>query len=91
MLQVSVDVAWSPDCIDQRCYDYVGLSKSSDFLFVMAYAEQSQIFGKCIAGANSDYVKTSNGMCIDNMYLIARNPFLTVVPTKLTVTKYFVK
>ena len=24
-LQVTVDVAWSPECIDLRCYDYPGL------------------------------------------------------------------
>lgn len=61
--QVTVDVAWSPDCIDLRCYDSVGLSNSTDFLFVMAYDEQSQIFGdKCLALANSDYQKTVNGL-----------------------------
>ena len=60
--QVTVDVAWSPDCIDSRCYDNKGLAENTDFLFVMAYDEQSQIFGdKCIALANSDYNKTLQG------------------------------
>ena len=56
-----MDVAWSPNCIDQRCYDYYGLAEASDFLFVMAYDEQSQIFGTCKAGPNSDYEKTYQG------------------------------
>ncbi|KAK7486439.1 hypothetical protein BaRGS_00022363 [Batillaria attramentaria] len=60
--QVTVDVAWSPDCIDLRCYDIQGLAAASDFLFVMAYDEQSQIFGDCIALANSDFNKTSQGL-----------------------------
>ena len=56
-----MDVAWSPACIDLRCYDYRGLAKSSDFLFVMSYDEQSQIFGTCKAGPNSDYARTASG------------------------------
>ena len=56
-----MDVAWSPACIDLRCYDYRGLARSSDFLFVMAYAEQSQILGTCKAGPNGDYEKTASG------------------------------
>lgn len=59
---VSVDVAWSPGCIDSRCYDYVGLSEASDLLFVMAYDEQSQIPGECIAGANSGFPRTMSGV-----------------------------
>ncbi|XP_076451151.1 di-N-acetylchitobiase-like [Babylonia areolata] len=61
--QVTVDVAWSPNCIDGRCYDIRGLAQNTDFLFVMAYDEQSQIFGdRCVALANSDYVKTERGL-----------------------------
>eukprot|EP00823_Brevimastigomonas_motovehiculus_P008288 TRINITY_DN7571_c0_g1_i1.p1 TRINITY_DN7571_c0_g1~~TRINITY_DN7571_c0_g1_i1.p1 ORF type:complete len:374 (+),score=77.72 TRINITY_DN7571_c0_g1_i1:23-1144(+) len=41
---VTFDVAWSPDCIDKRCYDYVSLSQIVDLLFIMAYDEQSQIW-----------------------------------------------
>ena len=60
--QVTVDVAWSPDCIDQRCYDYVALSANVDFLFVMSYDEQSQIYGPiCKAGANSGFIQTYSG------------------------------
>jgi di-N-acetylchitobiase len=33
--QVTIDVAWSPNCIDGRCYDYAALAKASDFMFVM--------------------------------------------------------
>ncbi|KAN0022837.1 hypothetical protein ACTFIU_005578 [Dictyostelium citrinum] len=53
--QISVDVAWdASNCIDERCYDYVGLSKASDFLVVMDYDMQSRVYTKtCFASANS--------------------------------------
>ncbi|KAL8579254.1 hypothetical protein ACOMHN_010838 [Nucella lapillus] len=61
--QVTVDVAWSPNCIDGRCYDIPGLAQNTDFLFVMAYDEQSQIFAPtCTARANSPYSKTLQGL-----------------------------
>ena len=60
--QVTVDVAWSPRCIDLRCYDIPGLAMHTDFLFVMAYDEQSRIYGdRCVALANSDFNKTLTG------------------------------
>ncbi|KAM3620326.1 uncharacterized protein V6R79_021565 [Siganus canaliculatus] len=58
--QVSFDVAWSPKCIDKRCYDYVTIARSCDLLFVMSYDEQSQILGDCIAMANSPLAQTLN-------------------------------
>jgi hypothetical protein len=42
--QISFDVAWSPNCIDGRCYDYAAIVNAVNFAFVMAYDEQSQIF-----------------------------------------------
>ncbi|KAM8744585.1 di-N-acetylchitobiase [Acanthopagrus schlegelii] len=59
--QVSFDVAWSPKCIDKRCYDYVAIAGSCDLLFVMSYDEQSQIMGDCIAMANAPLSQTLNG------------------------------
>uniref|UniRef100_A0A3Q3JVB9 Di-N-acetylchitobiase n=1 Tax=Monopterus albus TaxID=43700 RepID=A0A3Q3JVB9_MONAL len=59
--QVSFDVAWSPKCIDKRCYDYVTIAESCDLLFVMSYDEQSQITGDCIAMANAPLPQTLNG------------------------------
>lgn len=56
--QVSFDVAWSPKCIDKRCYDYVAIAESCDLLFVMSYDEQSQIMGDCIAMANAPLFQT---------------------------------
>ncbi|XP_027883551.1 di-N-acetylchitobiase [Xiphophorus couchianus] len=56
--QVSFDVAWSPKCIDKRCYDYVTIAKSCDLVFVMSYDEQSQITGDCIAMANAPFSQT---------------------------------
>ncbi|XP_049577878.1 di-N-acetylchitobiase [Syngnathus scovelli] len=58
--QVSFDVAWSPQCIDKRCYDYVTIAESCDLLFVMSYDEQSQILGDCIAMANAPLNQTIN-------------------------------
>lgn len=58
--QVSFDVAWSPKCIDKRCYDYVTIAESCDLLFVMSYDEQSQITGDCIAMANAPFSQTLN-------------------------------
>ena len=60
--QLTVDVAWSPDCIDLRCYDYVGLSQHSDFLVVMDYDLRSQIRGPCVASANSPLELVVEGM-----------------------------
>lgn len=59
--QVSFDVAWSPKCIDKRCYDYETIAESCDLLFVMSYDEQSQIMGDCIAMANAPLNQTLNG------------------------------
>lgn len=61
--QVTFDIAWSPDGIDGRYYDAVGLANAVDFLFVMAYDEQSQIFDSaCTARANSGLQKTISGI-----------------------------
>ncbi|KAK3561460.1 hypothetical protein QTP86_002812 [Hemibagrus guttatus] len=59
--QVSFDVAWSPKCIDKRCYDYKAIADSCDLLFVMSYDEQSQIWGDCIAKANAPLNQTLTG------------------------------
>ncbi|XP_063283697.1 di-N-acetylchitobiase [Pelobates fuscus] len=59
--QVTFDVAWSPDCVDLRCYNYSAIASSCDFLFVMSYDEQSQIWTECVAGANAPYNQTLEG------------------------------
>ncbi|XP_075792474.1 di-N-acetylchitobiase isoform X2 [Pelodiscus sinensis] len=59
--QVTFDVAWSPACVDKRCYNYSGIADACDFLFVMSYDEQSQIWTDCIAGANAPYNQTLDG------------------------------
>ena len=51
--QISVDIPWSPFDVDGRNYDWQGLSAAADLLFVMAYDTQSQVWGRCIASANS--------------------------------------
>lgn len=62
--RVTVDVAWSPDCIDGRCYDYRGLADASDGLIIMAYDERSQVKPPqpCVAGANSGLPQTTSGV-----------------------------
>ena len=60
--QLSIDVAWSPACIDGRCFDHYGLSKFVDFMVIMAYDESSQVLGPCIAMANSPLLKTMQGL-----------------------------
>lgn len=60
---VTFDVAWSPKCIDKRCYDYKALAAYTDYLIVMSYDERSQIWnGPCLAGANSPYPTTAKGV-----------------------------
>ena len=60
---VSADVAWSPHCIDGRCYDHLSMANYMDFLVVMSYDERSQIrHGPCIASANSALPQTSSGI-----------------------------
>lgn len=60
--QVTFDVAWSPKCIDKRCYDYAGIAEYSDFIVVMDYDTRSQIYGECIAWANSPFTLTTSGI-----------------------------
>jgi di-N-acetylchitobiase len=51
--QISVCVAWSPDDIDGRAYDYKRLADASDLLYLMVYDTRSQIYDQCLASANS--------------------------------------
>jgi di-N-acetylchitobiase len=61
-LQVTTCVAWSPDGIDGRNYPYTDLADASDYLYVMDYDTQSQIFGACIASANAPYFGMMQGI-----------------------------
>ncbi|GFO06697.1 Di-n-acetylchitobiase [Plakobranchus ocellatus] len=58
---IAVDVGWRPN-VDERYYDYAALAQNSDFLVVMAYDEQSQIYGECLAGPNCPYPPTARGV-----------------------------
>ena len=61
--QVTFDVAWGPDDVDGRAYDYAGLAAATDALFVMGYDERSQVWGDgpCVAGANAGLGQTESG------------------------------
>ncbi|KAL6753492.1 glycoside hydrolase superfamily [Haematococcus lacustris] len=60
--QVSVDVPWSPFDVDGRNYDWPALTAAADLLFVMAYDTQSQIWGRCVASANSPLPLIARGL-----------------------------
>eukprot|EP00501_MAST-03F_sp_TOSAG23-6_P000835 GSMAST32.ASY1.ANO1.866.1 assembled CDS len=60
--QVSVCVAYSPDDIDGRAYNYTSLAMASDLLYVMDYDVQSQITNACIASANSPISTVMKGI-----------------------------
>lgn len=77
--QVTFDVAWSPECVDGRCYDAVALAEVTDFLAVMSYDEQGQIFRPepCVAAANSPFAQTLYGL---ELYL-----FSGIEPSKLVL------
>ena len=64
LLWTTVDVAWSPACIDLRCYDYAGLAAAADIVYVMAYDMRSQVFwpAPCDASANAPLPLTMSGM-----------------------------
>ena len=51
--QLSIDVAWSPACVDGRCFDHLGLSQHVDYMVMMAYDESSQVLSPFITMANS--------------------------------------
>ena len=62
--QVSIDVAWSPDNIDGRGYQYRALAEAADLVFVMGYDQQSQMWQRerCRARPNSPLIKTFSGV-----------------------------
>ncbi|KAK9841972.1 hypothetical protein WJX81_002090 [Elliptochloris bilobata] len=60
--QISVDVAWSPYGVDGRNYDVRGLAAAADLVFIMAYDMQSQIWGRCVASANSPLALVRRGV-----------------------------
>ncbi|XP_027016296.1 di-N-acetylchitobiase [Tachysurus fulvidraco] len=91
--QVSFDVAWSPKCIDKRCYDYKAIADSCDLVFVMSYDEQSQIWGECIAMANAPLNQTLTGydqylgLKIDSKKLVMGVPWYGYDYTCLNLSK----
>ncbi|XP_072366442.1 di-N-acetylchitobiase-like isoform X2 [Scyliorhinus torazame] len=60
--QIIIDVPWSPHCRDDRCYDYAAIGSSCDFLVVMSFDMQSQMWDECFAKANAPYDHTYTGL-----------------------------
>mmetsp|Transcript_9629 Transcript_9629/g.28999 ORF Transcript_9629/g.28999 Transcript_9629/m.28999 type:complete len:399 (+) Transcript_9629:234-1430(+) len=60
--QVSVDIPWSPHGIDNRHFDWPGLAAAADLLFIMSYDMQSQIWGRCVASANTPLALMARGI-----------------------------
>lgn len=52
--------------VDGRNYDFVGIARACDFLFIMSYDLRSQVFtsddDRCIAQANGDVFVTWSGV-----------------------------
>lgn len=46
LVQISVDIPWSPQGIDNRHFDWPGLAAAADLLFIMSYDMQSQVGSK---------------------------------------------
>lgn len=85
-----MDVAWSPVGVDSRFYDYLKLSYVSDFLFIMSYDEQSQIYGECVAGANSGFYKTLSGsfrLILNSDFLICHYILVYIVKNNLRLKR----
>jgi len=57
-VQVSVDFAWSPNGIDGRWFDWLGLVSAADWAFVMGYDTQSQVHAvsntACMGSSSAD-------------------------------------
>lgn len=62
--QVTMDYAWSPNCIDERCFEYGAMARVLDAVFVMDYDMRSQVFppDPCLASANSPLPLLEAGM-----------------------------
>lgn len=62
-LTISFDVAWSPDKIDGRDYNYSNIIRTMDYVFIMSYDQRSQVVTqKCTAGPNSDIRLVQKGV-----------------------------
>uniref|UniRef100_A0A0B7A6N8 GH18 domain-containing protein n=2 Tax=Arion vulgaris TaxID=1028688 RepID=A0A0B7A6N8_9EUPU len=77
--QVSVDVIFTPY---SSSYDYGfhNLAEVSDFLFIMAYDEKDAVSGPYVAGPNSDYMMTKQG--IDGFL---HDPVVSIANSKLVL------
>lgn len=66
---------WSPYDVDGRNYDWAGLGKAADMLFVMAYDTQSQVRGgaqaAAAAGARGDHDRVGLGEAADMLFVMA--------------------
>lgn len=78
--QLTLDVAWSPACIDKRCYDYTSLADIVDFIFIMSYDQRSQVFGACVAWANSPFNSTVSGLQLYSMLGIPHDKMVLGLP-----------
>jgi di-N-acetylchitobiase len=59
-----MDYAWNPNCVDNRCFDFLSMIQYLDFAFIMAYDELDPQYNGCIAWANAAYNYTLKGACL---------------------------
>ena len=76
--QITFDVAWSPNNIDNRGYNYTAIVSLSDFVVIMDYDTRSQVFTgpPCYGGPNAPAFTVREGI----------DRFLTA--TKLPASKF---
>ncbi|XP_078075348.1 di-N-acetylchitobiase-like [Mustelus asterias] len=77
---VIMNVPWSPDCTDGRCYDFVTLAKFCDFLLVMPSDFNIKMGDDCFAKASVPYHQTYAGLAAYIRLGIDARKLITGVP-----------
>ncbi|XP_059841190.1 di-N-acetylchitobiase-like [Hypanus sabinus] len=60
--QISFHIPWSPHCKNERCYDFLAISKACDILFVASYDVPNDLRDGCVARSNAPYHRVLSGM-----------------------------
>ncbi|XP_059841191.1 di-N-acetylchitobiase-like [Hypanus sabinus] len=60
--QISFHIPWSPHCKNERCYDFLAISKACDILFVASYDVPNDLRDGCVARSSAPYHRVLSGM-----------------------------